>query len=46
VLLKLGTYGIIRINYAIFPDVTFQLAWWIGLFGVINIVYGALCAMA
>lgn len=46
VLLKLGTYGIIRINYAIFPDVTYQLAWWIGVFGVINIIYGALCAMA
>jgi NADH-quinone oxidoreductase subunit M len=29
-----------------FPDITNQLIWWIALFGMINIVYGALCAMA
>jgi len=46
VLLKMGTYGILRINYPIFPEITVQLAWYIGLFGVINIVYGALVAMA
>jgi len=46
VLLKMGTYGILRINFPIFPDITNQLVWWIALFGMINIVYGALCAMA
>ncbi len=46
ILLKLGTYGILRINFAIFPEITVQLAWWIGLFGVINIIYGALVALA
>lgn len=46
VLLKMGTYGIIRISYPIFPDVTKQLVWYIALFGMINIIYGALCAMA
>jgi NADH-quinone oxidoreductase subunit M len=46
VLLKLGTYGIIRISFPIFPEITRQLIWYIGLFGVINIVYGALAAMA
>ncbi len=46
VLLKMGTYGILRINYPMFPDITNQLIWWIALFGMINIVYGALCAMA
>lgn len=46
VLLKMGTYGILRISYPIFPEITHQLAWWIALFGMINIVYGALCAMA
>ena len=46
VLLKLGTYGIIRINYPMFPDITIQLVWWIALFGMINIIYGALVAMA
>lgn len=46
VLLKMGTYGILRINYSIFPEITRELVWWIALFGAINIIYGALCAMA
>ncbi|MEI7812540.1 MAG: NADH-quinone oxidoreductase subunit M [Ignavibacteria bacterium] len=46
VLLKMGTYGIIRISFPIFPEITRQLAWYIGLFGMINIIYGALCALA
>jgi NADH-quinone oxidoreductase subunit M len=46
VLLKMGTYGILRISFPIFPEITSQLAWYIGLFGMINIIYGALCAMA
>src|SRR5437762_2468639 len=47
VLLKMGTYGILRINYGILPEATAQLAPWLlaGL-GTFNIVYGALCAMA
>ncbi len=46
VLLKMGTYGILRISYPIFPEITQNLAWWIALFGMINIIYGALAAMA
>lgn len=46
VLLKMGTYGIIRISFPIFPEVTRDLAWWIAMFGMVNIIYGALCAMA
>jgi len=46
VLLKMGTYGIIRISFPIFPELTRELAWFIGLFGMINIIYGALVAMA
>ena len=46
VLLKMGTYGIIRVSFPIFPEITRQLAWYIGLFGMINIVYGALVALA
>lgn len=46
VLLKMGTYGILRFNFPIFPELTKDLAWYIGLFGMINIIYGALCAMA
>lgn len=46
VLLKMGTYGILRINYPIFPEITRDLMWWIGMFGMVNIIYGALVALA
>jgi len=46
VLLKLGTYGILRISYPIFPEITRDLMWYIALFGMINIIYGAFAAMA
>ncbi len=46
VLLKMGTYGILRISYPMFPEITQQLAYYIALFGVINIVYGGLVALA
>lgn len=46
VLLKMGTYGILRISYPIFPEITKDLTWYIALFGMINIIYGAFCAMA
>ena len=46
ILLKMGTYGILRVSYPIFPEITKQLVWYIALFGMINIIYGAFCAMA
>jgi NADH-quinone oxidoreductase subunit M len=47
VLLKMGTYGILRVNFAVLPAATMQLAWlFLGVIGTINIVYGAMCAMA
>ena len=47
VLLKMGTYGILRVNFAILPEATHQLAWlFLGVIGTVNIVYGAMCAMA
>lgn len=46
VLLKMGTYGILRISFPIFPEITIQLSWYIALFGMINILYGAFCALA
>ncbi|MEO6029212.1 MAG: NADH-quinone oxidoreductase subunit M [Candidatus Binatia bacterium] len=47
VLLKMGTYGILRINYGILPAATADLAFWaLAVLGTFNIVYGALCALA
>jgi NADH-quinone oxidoreductase subunit M len=46
VLLKMGGYGILRIAYPICPWAAETLAWWVSLFGIINIVYGAFAAMA
>jgi NADH-quinone oxidoreductase subunit M len=46
VLLKMGTYGIFRINFPILPEATRWASFAMAAFGVINILYGALCAMA
>ena len=46
VLLKMGTYGLLRVNFAILPIATRDFAWLLMLLGFVNIVYGALCAMA
>jgi NADH-quinone oxidoreductase subunit M len=46
VLLKLGAYGLLRINFGIFPDATIYFAYFMGALGMISIIYGALCAMA
>ncbi len=46
VLLKMGTYGILRICYGIFPDIAMETSKYLAMFGFINIVYGAFCAMA
>jgi len=46
VLLKLGTYGFIRIAIPILPDAAFEWAPFIGLLAVIGIIYGALGSLA
>src|SRR6202022_4417890 len=46
ILLKLGTYGFIRIALPILPGAAQTWAPWIGLLAVIGIIYGALCCLA
>ena len=46
VLLKMGTYAMLRINWPMFPYALQQLSFWIALLGVIAIIYGALVSMA
>jgi NADH-quinone oxidoreductase subunit M len=46
VLLKMGTYGMMRVNFPILPEATRYFAYPLAVLGVINILYGALCAMA
>ena len=45
VLLKMGGYGMIRISAGMFPEVIVDAAFAIGLFGVINVLYGALVTL-
>ena len=45
-LLKLGTYGFVRIAIPILPDAAVGWAPWIGLLAVIGIIYGALACLA
>ena len=46
ILLKLGTYGFIRIAIPVLPDAAKEWAPWIGLLAVIGIIYGALGCLA
>ena len=45
VLLKMGTYGLIRFNLPLFPHATVEYASFISVLAVIGIIYGALVAM-
>ncbi len=46
VLLKMGTYGMLRISWSIFPEGARYFMVPIAIIAAINIIYGALCAMA
>jgi len=46
VLLKLGLYGMLRVNYTMLPDAVFWFAGSLAILGLINVIWGALCAMA
>lgn len=46
VLLKMGTYGFLRIAFPIFPQAAVQYSTIIAILGLISVIYGAFCAMA
>ena len=45
VLLKMGTYGILRFCFTLFPDQSREWAWLFIILAIIGIIYGALVAM-
>jgi NADH-quinone oxidoreductase subunit M len=46
VLMKLGAYGVVRLGMGLLPEGAQALAWLVGTVACINVVYGALSAMA
>jgi NADH-quinone oxidoreductase subunit M len=46
VLMKLGAYGVVRVGMGLLPQGARELAWLVGTVACVNIVYGALSAMA
>jgi NADH-quinone oxidoreductase subunit M len=46
VLMKLGAYGVVRLGLGLTPEGAMQWAWLVGAIACINVVYGALSAMA
>jgi len=45
IMLKLGTYGLIRVSMPVFPNAFMEFAPWMAVLAVIGIIYGALVAM-
>ncbi|MCY7345901.1 MAG: NADH-quinone oxidoreductase subunit M [Pyrinomonadaceae bacterium] len=45
VMLKMGTYGLMRFNFTLFPEASREFAWLFITLAVIGIIYGALVAM-
>ena len=45
VLLKVGTYGLLRFNLTLFPEAAKYFATFVSILAVIGIVYGAVCAL-
>jgi NADH-quinone oxidoreductase subunit M len=45
-LLKMGTYGLIRVSVPMMPVQFHAMAYWVGVLALISIVYGSLVAMA
>ena len=45
VLLKMGGYGLLRINVGLFPDQSWDFAWVVVALGVISVLYGAVVTL-
>lgn len=45
VLLKMGTYGMMRIAFPMFPDAVGYFQSFIAIVGMVSIIYGAFCAL-
>ena len=45
VMLKLGTYGLLRFNLQLFPEASVDAIWIMGILAVVGIVYGAAVAI-
>jgi len=45
VLLKLGTYGLMRFNLTLFPQASVDAVWIMGALAVIGVIYGAVVAI-
>ena len=45
VMLKMGTYGLLRFSFPLFPNAAHLFAPWLAVLAVIGIIYGALVAM-
>jgi len=46
VLLKMGGYGLLRLCVSVLPEAAQQLSWLLAVLAVINIIYGAMVALA
>ena len=46
ILLKLGVYGILRVNYGLMPDGVYWFSAALAFLGLINVIWGGLCALA
>ncbi len=45
IMLKMGTYGLVRVCMPVFPNAFMEFASWFAILAIIGIIYGALVAM-
>lgn len=43
--IKTGAYGLMRVNYALFSQAAQWMAFPLAIIGVVNVIYGAVCAL-